>query len=162
MFRIYIPSQRKVDTFRQVKFKPSSPYTSVDTHYPPLPEEADLLSTPPVPLRPSTPPPTTVPQISPPPLTTSGYEVYSDEDSESERVPDAPIAGPSTPPRSTSRATPSAHKSSRRKDFTEVPETPKLDYKTYPKRSKQGVDRYSESGWAHLVVEPNSYKEAMA
>src|SRR5437868_13435637 len=103
MFRIYIPSQRKVDTFRQVKFEPSSPYTSVNIHYPPLPEQADLPSTPPVPLRPSTLPSSMVPQISPPPITTSGYEINSDKDSESERVPEAPIAGSSTPPHSTSR-----------------------------------------------------------
>jgi len=33
MFRVYIPSQHKVDAYRQVKFEPSS-YTSVDIHTP--------------------------------------------------------------------------------------------------------------------------------
>jgi len=41
MFRVYIPSQYKVDAYRQVKFEPSY-YTSVDIHTPrPTPNNAD-------------------------------------------------------------------------------------------------------------------------
>jgi len=169
MFRIYIPSQRKVDTFRQVKFEPSSSYTSVDIHNPSLLNEADIPLTTLIPLRPNKPtllPKTTTaePQITLPPLRqqSAEYEQFSDEDSESERVPGEPSVGASTPPRQISTTTPSAPKSSRRKDFSEVPETPKLDYESYPKRSTKGPDCYSESGWARLVAEPNSYQEAVS
>jgi len=119
MFRIYIPSQRKVDTFVQVKFKPSSSYTSVDIHIPSLPNEADNLLTTPIPPRPDTPitlPKTTSAelQITLPPLSQqfAEYEQFFDEDFEPERVPGESSAGPSTPPRQTSTTTSSAPKSS--------------------------------------------------
>jgi len=88
--------------------------------------------------------------------------LFLDKDSKPERVPDEPSAGPFPPPCQISLTTPSATKSFSRKDFSEVPETPKLDYKSYPKRSNKGPDHYSESGCVRLVPEPDSYQEAMS
>jgi len=50
MFCIYIPSQCKIDTFRQVKFELSLSYTSVNFQTPSLPKEADIPLTTPIPL----------------------------------------------------------------------------------------------------------------
>ena len=92
------------------------------------------------------------------------YLEDSDDELESERdfVPTNPIAGPSTPPHNTSISTPSAPKTSKTTRFDEVLETPKIDYKSYAKRDCKQTQRYSENGFARLVVEPNTYKQAMA
>jgi len=79
MFHIYIPSQCKIDTFRQVKFEPSSSYTSIDIYTPSLPNKADILLTTPIPLQPDTPitppkPKTAEPQITLPPLSQQSVE----------------------------------------------------------------------------------------
>ena len=44
----------------------------------------------------------------------------------------------------------------------EVTETPKVDYQSYPKRDRKQTHRYSEDGFARLVVDPTTYKQAMA
>jgi len=86
-----------------------------------------------------------------------------DYDCESERGPVDTLPGPSTPPhQSTSTRTPAAPKSSRTKEFDTVPETPKLSYEQRPKWDRKLVTRYSEHGFAQLVAEPQSYKEAIA
>jgi len=55
MFRIYIPSQYKVDVYRQVSFEPSLSYTCVEVHYRPLHSDiADSNPTTTQPLRPET------------------------------------------------------------------------------------------------------------
>ena len=92
------------------------------------------------------------------------YFEVSDDELESERhsVPTNPIAGPSTPPRNTSTSTPSAPKSSNTARFDEVPQTPKLDSKSYSKRDGKQTQRYTEHGFVRLVVEPTTYKQAMA
>ncbi|MHB8545134.1 MAG: DDE-type integrase/transposase/recombinase, partial [Leptospirales bacterium] len=175
MFRIYIPSQHKVDTYRQVKFEPSSSYTSVDVHYPPLPSDiADDPTSTAQPLRPdspTTPQKSTAPAISPPspPENTEEYQSFSEDDYETERDTPTPTpsAGPSTPPRRTSANTPAAPKTIRTKKPAELTDTPRLDYENYPQprmsqRQSKAPDRYSQSGWARLVAEPNSYREAMA
>ena len=41
-------------------------------------------------------------------------------------------------------------------------ETTNLDYKTYPTRERKQTQRYSEHGFAQLVVNPTTYKQAMA
>ena len=152
-----------------MKIEPSSSYTAVEIHTHSVPNEAAFLLTTPIPLRSDTsitPPKTTTaePQITLPPLSqqSAEYKQFSDEDSEPERVPDEPSTGLITPSCQTSMTTPSAPKTSRLKHFYEVPETPKLDYKSYLKRSTKGPDHYSESGWARLVAEPDSYQEAMS
>ena len=88
----------------------------------------------------------------------------SDDELESERdsVATNSIAGPSTPPRNTSTSTPSAPESSKTARWDEVLETPKVDYKSYPKRDCKQTQRYSEHAFARLVVEPTTYKQAMA
>jgi len=174
IFRIYIPSQHKVDAYRQVKFEPSS-YTSVDIHTPtPTSNNADQQILPHDHSRPtspsdqlqsevtqpqqqtttqsssqfpgsypetlvkpssSAPPPpllrrTLVPPESPP---RDFLDYTRDSNSESERGPDNPLPGASTPPhQSTSTRTPVAPKSSQTKDFDTVPETPKLSYEQRP------------------------------
>jgi len=204
MFRVHIPSQYKVDAYRQVKFESSS-YTSVDIHTPrPTSNNADQQilpydhsrptspsdqlqseviqqqqqtttqsssqfpgSYPETPVKPSSSAPprsplrcTLVPPESPP---RDFLDYTHDSDSESERGPDDPLPGPSTPPhQSTSTRTPVAAKSSRTKEFDTVPETPKLSYEQRPKSDRKPVTRYSEHGFARLVAEPQSYKEAMA
>ena len=92
------------------------------------------------------------------------YLEVSDDELESERdsVPTNLICRPSTPPRNTSASTPSARKSSNTAHFDVVPETPKLDYKSYPKRDRKQTPRYCKHGFARLVVEPTTYKQAMA
>jgi len=86
-----------------------------------------------------------------------------DFDSELERDPADPLPGPSTPPhQSTSTRTPAALRSSRTKEFDTVLKTPKLLYEQRPERDRKPVTRYSEHGFARLVAEPQSYKEAMA
>jgi hypothetical protein len=175
MFRIYIPSQHKVDTYRQVKFEPSSSYTSVDVHYPPLPSDiADDPTTTNQPLRPdspTTPEKSTAPAISPPspPENIKEYQFFSEDDYETERDTPTPTpsAPPSTPPRRTSANTPAAPKTTRTKRPSQLTDTPRLDYENYPQprmstRQSKAPDRYSQSGWARLVAEPNSYREAMA
>ena len=78
-----------------------------------------------------------------PPTNIQDYLEASDDELESERdsVPTNPIAGPSTPSRNTSTSTPSAPKSSKTARFDEVPETPKLDYESYPKRDRKQTQR---------------------
>jgi len=86
-----------------------------------------------------------------------------DSDSESERGPDDPLPGPSTPPhQSTSIRMSAAPKSSQTKEFDTVPETTNLSYEQRPTRTKKLVQCYSEHGFARLVADPQSYKEAMA
>jgi len=137
MSHIYIPSECKVDTFHQVKLEPSLFYTSVNIHTSSLPEEVDTPLTTLIPLRPYTPTPavkttTSEPQITLPPLPQQSkkYKQFTNKDSESERVLNEPSAGSSTPPPH-AVPTPSALRSCCRKDFLEVPETPKLDHKSY-------------------------------
>ena len=61
-------------------------------------------------------------------------EVSDDElESDSNSVSTKPIAGPSTPTRNTSTSMPSAHKLYKTACFDEVPDTTRLDYKSYPK-----------------------------
>ena len=88
----------------------------------------------------------------------------SDDELESNRdsAPTNPIAGPSTPPRTTSTSTPSAPKSYKTARYDEVPETAKLAYELYTKRERKQTQRYYEHGFARLVVEPTTYKQAMA
>jgi len=86
-----------------------------------------------------------------------------DSDSKSERGPDDSLPGPSTTPnQSTSSRTPAAPKLSWTKEFDTVPETPKLSFKQLPKQAPKPINRYSEHGFAQLVAEPQSHKEAMA
>ena len=180
MLRMYFPLKHKIDTVRQVKFEPSS-YTSVDLHTLPLPSHLpDTPATIIQELRPETPPPTTQPttpsteqtlrgsyperpvqshhppgiEVPSPTTNIQHYVEVSDYELESERDSDPtnPIAGPSTPPCNTSTSTPSAHKSSKITSLDEVTETPKLDYKSYPNRDCKQMQRYSEHGFARLVV----------
>ena len=184
MFRIYYPRKHKVDTVRQVKFEPSS-YTSVDVHTLPLPSDlANNPPTIIQELRPEMPPPTTrtttpctqqtlpgsytetpvlsrhPPVIEVPSPTTNiqDYLKVSADELESERdsVPPNLIAGPSTAPRNTSTSTPSAPKSYKTARGDQVAETPILDYQSYPKRDRKQTQRYSEDGFARLVVEPTT------
>ena len=190
MFYIYLPHKHKVGTVGQITCEPSS-YTSVDIHIPPLPSDiTDTPATIIQELHPETAPPTketttpvmqqTLPgsyprmpvQFRHPPLievpspstNIQDYLEVSDDELESERdsVPTNPIAGPSTPPRNTSTSTPSAPKSSKTACFDEVPETPNLAYKSYPKRDRKQTQRYSEHGFDRLVVQATTYKQAMA
>ena len=190
MFRIYFTRKHEVDTVRPVKFEPSS-CTSVDIHTPSLPSDlADNSATITQELRPETPTPTTetttpstqqtlpgsypetlVQSRHPPlievlsrPTNIQDYHEVSDDELESERdsAPTNPIAGHSTPPRHTSTSMPSATKSSKTARFDGVSETPKLAYKSYLKRDRKQTQGYSEHGFARLVVEPTTYKEAMA
>ena len=70
MFRIYIPTQHKVDVYQQVRFEPLSSYTSVEVHSPPLPFDiADPTPTTPQPLHTdtsTTSQKSTTPTVSPP------------------------------------------------------------------------------------------------
>ena len=92
------------------------------------------------------------------------YLEVSDAELESERdsVSTNPIAGPSTPTRYTYTSTPSAPKSCKTARFYEVTETPKLEYKSYSNRDHKLTQRYSEHGFARLVVDPTTYQQAMA
>ena len=75
-------------------------------------------------------------EVPSPPTNIQDYLEVSDDELRSERdsVRSNPIAGPSTPPRTTSTSTPSAPKSSKTALCDEVPETPQLDYKPYHRR----------------------------
>ena len=105
MFRIYISSQYKVDTYRQVKFELSSSYTSVDVHYLPLPSDiADTPTTTDEPLRsdsPTMPKKSTAPTISSPSSleNTEEYQSFYKDDYETEKdtLTPTPSASPSTP-----------------------------------------------------------------
>ena len=190
MLRIYFPLTHKVDTVRHVKFESSS-CTYVDAQTPPLPSDlADTPPTIIQELRPETPPPTTqtttpstqqtlpgsypetpvqsrhppLIEVPSPPTNIQDYLEVSDDELESERdsVPTNPIAGPSTPLRNTSTSTPSPPKSFKTARLDEFPETPKLPYKSYPKRDHKQTQGYSEHGFVRLVVEPTTCKEANA
>ena len=103
-------------------------------------------------------------EVPSPPANMQDYLEVGDDKLESERdsVPPNPIAGPSTPPHHTSTSMPSAPKSFKTARFDEVPETPKLDYKSHHKRERKQMLGYSEHGLARLVVEPTTYEQAMA
>jgi len=111
----------------------------------------------------SLPPPPRRTLTAPDPPPEDFLDYIQESDSESERAPVDPQAGPSTPPhQSTSTRTPAAPKSSRTTTFDTVPETPKLSYDQRPKRNRKQTQHYFEHGFARLVAEPQSYKEAMA
>ena len=57
---------------------------------------------------------------------------------------------------------PSGRKSYKTARFDNVAQTTKLDYKSHTKRDRKPTQRYSEYGFARLVVEPTTYKQAMA
>ena len=190
MCGIYFSRKHRVDTVRQVRLERSS-HTSVDVQTPPLPSDlADTATTIMQDVRFETPPPTThtttcsteqtlpgsspetpVQSLHPPlievPSATSNIQEYlevSDDNLESEwdSVPNNPIPSLSTTAWNTSTSTTSAPKSSKTARVDEVPETPKLAYKSYPKKDRQHTQRYCEHGFASLVLEPTTYKQAMA
>ena len=72
------------------------------------------------------------------------------------------MAGTSTPPRNTSVSMTSAPKSYKTAPCNEVPATPKLDYKSYLMRERKQTQRYGGHGFARLLVEPTTYREALA
>ena len=92
------------------------------------------------------------------------YLPVSDDELESGRdsVTTHPIAGPGTPPRNTSTATSSAPKLSKTARFDEVPETPTLDYESYPQGEHAQTKPYSQHGFARHVAEPTAYEQPMA
>ena len=80
-----------------------------------------------------------------PPINIQHYLKVSDDELASERdsLPSDSIAGPSTLPRYTFTSMASACKSCKTARFDEVPETTKLDYKSYTEREHKQTQDYS-------------------
>ena len=98
------------------------------------------------------------------PVNIQDHHEVSDDELESARdsATTNPIAGPSTPPRNTSTTMPYASKLCKTARLYEVPETPKLANKSFPKRDRTQTQRYSKHGCERLVVGPTTHMQAMA